>query len=72
MKADMILINLNAPHMLPLYDLPANLVYAAQASDVDTVLIDGRVVMEKRKITSFDEEEVLRQVKACALRLVQG
>lgn len=72
MKADMILINLNAPHMLPLYDLPANLVYSAQAADVDTVLIDGRVVMEKRKITSFDEEEVLRQVKACALRLVQG
>lgn len=72
MKADMILIKINAPHMLPLYDLPANLVYSAQAADVDTVLIDGRVVMEKRKITAFDEEEVLRQVKACALDLVQG
>lgn len=72
MKADMILVNLNAPHMLPLYDLAANLVYSAQAADVDTVIIDGRVVMEKRKITSFDEEEVLRQVKALALRLVQG
>lgn len=70
MKADMILVNLNAPNMLPRYDVVANLVYSAQAADVDTVIIDGNIVMEKRVIKTFDEKEVLKQAMACAARLV--
>ncbi len=69
MKADMITLDLNAPHMQPCYDISANLVYAAQASDVNTVIIDGQIVMENRVIKTFDEQEVIKQVRACTQRL---
>lgn len=72
MKADMILINLKAPHMTPCYDPVANLAYSAQAGDVDTVIIDGRIIMEDRKIKTFDEQEVLRQVQQRAKRLTES
>jgi len=71
-KADMILINLDQPHMTPRYDLMANLVYAGQASDVDTVIIDGNIVMENRQLQTIDEEKVLRQCRDIAQRLVQS
>lgn len=69
-KADMILMNLNEANMIPLYDIPANIVYAAQAADVDTVIIDGRVVMENRRMTTIDEQEVLDRCKAIGRDLV--
>lgn len=69
-KADMILVSLKEAHMIPRYDLIANLVYAAQAADVQTVIIDGRIIMENRVIKTFDEQEVLEQAKRVAARLV--
>jgi len=72
LKADMILLNLGESHMIPVHDVLANVVYSAQASDVDTVIIDGTVVMENRKIITFDEEEVLNQAARAAARLVSG
>jgi 5-methylthioadenosine/S-adenosylhomocysteine deaminase len=70
-KADMILINLDQPHMTPRYDLIANVVYAGKASDVDTVIIDGKIVMENRQLITIDEKEVLQQCQEIAQRLVQ-
>lgn len=60
-KADIILVNLDAPHLQPVHgsDLP---VYAAQGSDVQTVLINGALVMQDRKVLSFDLQETLEQV----------
>jgi len=58
-KADLILVEINRPHMVPHYNLIANLVYSAQAADVDTVIIDGQVVMENRIIKSFSEKETI-------------
>ncbi len=71
MKADLILVDLTAAHMTPRYDLMANLVYAAQASDVDTVIIDGQIVMENRLIKTFDENEVIRKAQKIGQRLVE-
>ena len=71
-KADMILINLDQPHMTPRYDLIANLVYAGKASDVDTVIIDGCIIMENRQLQTIDEQKVLRQCRDIAQRLVQS
>jgi 5-methylthioadenosine/S-adenosylhomocysteine deaminase len=70
-KADMILINLDQPHMTPRYDLIANVVYAGKATDVDTVIIDGKIVMENRQLITIDEKEVLQQCQEIAQRLVQ-
>lgn len=48
-KADLILIDLNKPHLYPRHNLAAHMVYAAQSADVDTVIIDGRIVMENKR-----------------------
>ncbi|WP_031515334.1 amidohydrolase [Desulfofalx alkaliphila] len=70
MRADLILVDFNKPHLYPRHDVYAHLVYAAQSSDVDTVIIDGQLVMQNRKVLTVDEEEVLRKVKECTERLI--
>lgn len=69
-QADMIIMNLTAANMVPRYDILANIVYAAQAGDVDTVIINGHIVMEKRRITTIDEEEVVARCQEIARQLV--
>jgi 5-methylthioadenosine/S-adenosylhomocysteine deaminase len=61
-KADIIFLDLNQPHLVPCYDPFSILVYTAQGSDVHSVMINGRMVMEGRKILTFDLNEVLEQV----------
>jgi 5-methylthioadenosine/S-adenosylhomocysteine deaminase len=63
MKADIILVNIGEAHFLPCYDLVANLVYSGQAADVNTVIIDGNIIMQDRVIKTIDEKEVLTQAK---------
>lgn len=58
-KADIITINLNKPHLTPLYDVYSHLVYAAMASDVETVMVNGRIVINDRKLLTADESEIL-------------
>ena len=69
-KADIILCKLDQAHMIPRYDLIANLVYSGQAADVDTVIIDGNIIMQERIIKTFDEKEVLQHAKRVAAKLV--
>lgn len=58
-KADIILVDLNQPHLIPCQD-PANMIaYYARGNDVDTTIVDGVVLMDGRKVMSVDEEEVL-------------
>ena len=61
--ADMILIDTDKPHLQPLYDPVAQIVYSARSSDIDTVICKGRVLMEKREIKTLDEEKILREAK---------
>jgi 5-methylthioadenosine/S-adenosylhomocysteine deaminase len=62
-RADLVILDVNRPHWVPNYDPVSNLVYAAQAADVRTVIIDGRIVMEDRVILTFDEEQAKAQVR---------
>ncbi|MDI6655026.1 MAG: amidohydrolase family protein [Candidatus Hydrothermarchaeota archaeon] len=59
-KADVILLNLNKPHLTPLTNPISHLVYAASGSDVDTVIVDGKVIMQGREVKTINEEKVLR------------
>ncbi|MCR4404346.1 MAG: amidohydrolase [Candidatus Acetothermia bacterium] len=61
--ADLVILDLDRPHLVPQYDLVSNLVYAAHAADVETVLVAGEIVMEEREIKSFDEGEVKAKVR---------
>ena len=57
--ADLMLLDPNKPHLQPLYDPIAQLVYSAKSSDIDTVICKGRVLMEKGELKTIDQEEVL-------------
>jgi 5-methylthioadenosine/S-adenosylhomocysteine deaminase len=69
MKADITIINLNKPHLTPIYHEYSHVVYAANGADVETVLINGRVVMRDRKLLTIDEEEVMARVRDIAQRI---
>jgi 5-methylthioadenosine/S-adenosylhomocysteine deaminase len=62
-KADLILIALDAPNAVPMYDVYAQLAYALKANDVKTVVIAGRIVMRDRKLLTVNEEEVLAKAR---------
>ena len=54
-RADIVLVNRDALNQIPLYNLYSDLVYATKASDVETVIINGRVVMRDRRLLTLDE-----------------
>ena len=60
-RADMILLNLTRLHTTPQPDLISTIVYAASAGDVETVIIDGRIVMRDRQLLTLDEQATIRQ-----------
>jgi 5-methylthioadenosine/S-adenosylhomocysteine deaminase len=68
-KADLIIIDLNKPHLTPLYHEYSHLVYAAGGADVDTAMINGRLVMKNRRLLTIDEREVIAQVRQIALSI---
>jgi 5-methylthioadenosine/S-adenosylhomocysteine deaminase len=55
-RADLIVVDLGAPHLTPLYNLYSQLVYATKASDVSDTIVEGRVLMRNRRLLSIDEE----------------
>lgn len=68
-KADLALLDLNAPSLAPLGNSVSALVYAANGSEVDTVIIDGKVVLRHRELTTIDEERVRFEVARICERL---
>ena len=68
-KADIITIDLFKPHLTPMYNEYSHLVYAAGGADVDTVIINGQLVMKNRRLITIDEREVIAKVKELAVRI---
>lgn len=69
LKADCLIVDLNAPHLTPFYN-PDLLVYAAKGSDVRTTIINGVVVMDQRQILTFDLAETMTRVRKLASKLL--
>ncbi len=65
-RADLVLVDYRKPHLMPVVDPVSNLIYTGLGSDVETVLVDGRVVVEHGQSTLVDEEAVLRAAQAVA------
>ena len=65
--ADCLLLDQNTPALVPSHNITSNLVYSANGSCVDTVICNGEVLMENRKIK--DEEEILNQVRSISNKL---
>jgi 5-methylthioadenosine/S-adenosylhomocysteine deaminase len=64
--ADMIVIDTRQPHLTPMYNPISHLVYAAGGNDVSWTIVNGRVVMEDRRLCSLDVEKVMDDVVAIA------
>jgi 5-methylthioadenosine/S-adenosylhomocysteine deaminase len=63
-KADLIMLDMNQPHLTPLYNPVSHLVYAAGGNDVIHSIINGQVVMQDRKITTLNEEAIIAEMKS--------
>ena len=70
-QADVIVLDAAQPHLAPRHDPVALLVYSAQAADVNTVLVGGRILLEDRVLTTLDHESLLELATAQTHRLLQ-
>jgi 5-methylthioadenosine/S-adenosylhomocysteine deaminase len=70
-KADITLVDLNAPHIMPVHRVPSALVYNAHGGDVDTVIVDGRVLMRNKQVLFLDEGALLAECRAANRRLFE-
>ncbi len=57
-KGDLILTDMDKPHLYPRHNIISSLAYSVQAADVDTVIVDGKIIMEKREIKTLDVEKI--------------
>ena len=72
-KADIVLVDMKKPHLTPLHNVISHLVYSAIGSDVDTVIVDGKILVRGRKVLTLGEDEVLgRAQKASDDLLARG
>ncbi len=67
-KADVILLDIKKPHLTPMIDPIGSLIHYAFGSDVDTSIIDGKIVMENRTIKTADTEKVLEDAQEAGER----
>jgi 5-methylthioadenosine/S-adenosylhomocysteine deaminase len=68
-KADIIAVNMDAPHLMPVYDIPALLTYSAQAADVKMTMVDGKILYENGQYYTIDYEKVKYDLKQTTDRL---
>jgi 5-methylthioadenosine/S-adenosylhomocysteine deaminase len=60
-RADIAVLNLKKPHLVPLYDYYSHLVYSAKGSDVQSLFVDGELIVEDGMLTRLDLDEVIGQ-----------
>jgi 5-methylthioadenosine/S-adenosylhomocysteine deaminase len=72
MKADIVIVDLIQPHLTPMYDEYSTLVYAANGSDVRDSIINGRIVMENRKLLAIDEKQAMDKINEISKRVKQS
>lgn len=65
-KADIITLDINSPHAVPLYDPYSTVVYSLNGSSVCDTLINGRILMQDRKIPGIDLNKIMHEAKNCA------
>ncbi len=69
--ADLILVDMSGPHVQPLHSITASLVYATRASDVQTVIVDGKVIMRDRQLLTLNKAEIVEQINLVMERLAR-
>lgn len=62
-KADLVILNLNVPNAVPMYDVYSQVVYALKASEVETVVVDGKTLLKDGKLLTVDEAKAMAKAK---------
>jgi len=70
-KADLTIVDFKKPHLYPLYNEASHLVYAAKSADVDTVIINGKIIMENRQLTTIKIEKVMEMAEKAKTSLLE-
>ena len=70
--ADLIMIDLRKPHLQPINDPVADLVYCAKASDVELVVVDGEIVVEERKVRGVELEKLYQRAAEAVNRITNA
>lgn len=60
-KADIIIIDINKPHMTPSLDISSLLVYSANGNDVETSIVNGKILMKNKKLIEINEKDILTE-----------
>ena len=68
-RADLIVVSMAGARQTPMYDPMSHLVYVARGSDVTTTIVNGKIVMRDRTVTTLDEGEVIREANAFAAKV---
>ena len=68
-KADIIIVDMNKPHLTPLFNIYSHLVYCVNGTDVKTAIINGKLVLKDRKLKTIDEGCIMEQVRRISLRV---
>lgn len=71
-RADLAIVDLDSLHQTPLYNIYSHLVYATKASDVRTVIINGRIVMFDRVLLTLNENAIKRDANAYRLKIINS
>ncbi|MCD4802630.1 MAG: amidohydrolase [Anaerolineales bacterium] len=69
-KADLVIINFDKPHLTPVHNPAANLIYSSGKSDVETVFINGKLQLENGQLTAIDEEQIMAEVRSISEKFV--
>jgi 5-methylthioadenosine/S-adenosylhomocysteine deaminase len=68
--ADIVLFDLDKPHLYPRHDLVANIVHSARGSDVSHVIVDGRLLYREGELLTLDEERIMAEAESHAKWMV--
>ena len=71
-RADLVIVERDALNQIPLYNIYSDLVYATKASDVETVIINGRVVMRNRRLLTLDEAAIKEGARVFRDRIIKS
>ncbi|VAX33839.1 S-adenosylhomocysteine deaminase; Methylthioadenosine deaminase [hydrothermal vent metagenome] len=70
--ADIVIVDLNKPHLAPIYNIYSHLVYSAKASDVESVMVNGRLIINGHQLSIAQEEEIIFKAGEWKERIVSG
>ena len=71
-KADIIILDWKQPHLTPVYNYYSHLVYSATGHDVKSVLVDGKLIMDNRRVLTVNEKEILMAVGEIGKNIKEG